>query len=347
MTIYQRKGVWYLDYSFNGKRRRKRVGKSKKLAELALKDIEVKLVKGEFLGITETPDMLFDNLCAQYLEYSKANKTPFSYKRDLTSARKLLVHFKGRMISTITALDLDKYKNARRQEVKPASVNRELSLIKHMFNKAVAWDNLSSNPLQKVAKFKEPPGRVRYLSDEEMKKLLDCCNGHVKSIVIMALNTGMRRGEILNLKWGDVDMKNRVIIVWQTKNNEMRQIPINETLYDELRMIGKQLNEQYVFCNDNGKPFLDVKTGFKAALKRANVRNFRFHDLRHTFASRLVIAGVDIRTVQVLLGHKDIKMTMRYSHLSDAHLKEAVRKLENGTNPSQGIRDNEQNVKKC
>jgi integrase len=337
MRTYQRGSVWYIDYPSNGKRVRKRVGTSKKDAELALKDIEVRQYKGEFMGITDPKEMIFDNLCVQYLEYAQANKTPFSYIRDLTSSRSLLKCFRDRLISAITALDLENYKTARRQEIKPASVNREMAMIKHMFNKAVAWGLLKDNPLRQVLKFKEPPGRVRYLSNEEIRELLSCCNGHVKSIVVMALYTGMRRSEILNLKWADIDMRNRLISIRHAKNNESRQIPISNPLYDELRAVGQQVSEQHVFCGEDGKPFLDVKTGFKAALRRAGIKDFRFHDLRHTFASHMAMSGTDIQTLQKLLGHKDIKMTLRYSHLSDSHLKEAVCRLDYGTNMAQEV----------
>jgi integrase len=204
-----------------------------------------------------------------------------------------------------------------------------------MFNKAIHWGYLTQNPLHDVQDFKEPPGRVRYLTDVEVEILLNSCYGHIKSIVIVALNTGMRKGEILNLEWRDVDLRNRLIIIRNTKNNESRTIPINEILYETLTLLGHTTDEQYVFANRNGNPFGDVRTSFRNALKRAGIEDFRFHDLRHTFASKLVMRGVNIRTVQTLLGHKDIAMTMKYSHLSDAHLKEAVKKLEVGTNLAQ------------
>ena len=137
----------------------------------------------------------------------------------------------------------------------------------------------------------------------------------------------MRKGEILSLKWVDVDLRNRVISILNSKNNEKREIPVNEDLFQALLRVRKNLESPYVFCNEDGVPYKDVKTGFKGALKRAKISNFRFHDLRHTFASRLAMKGVDIKTVQELLGHKDVRMTLRYSHLSPDHKKAAVEKL--------------------
>ena len=335
MRIYRRKGVWYIDYSFNGRRVRKKVGTSKKMAELALKEIELRIAKSEFLGIIEPKRMVVDNLCDEYLKFSKSSKTAKSHTRDITSIKNLLGEFSGKLISDITSHALESYMNKRKGIVTPATVNREISCMKHMFTKAVQWGYLSDNPIMSVKRFKEPPARVRYLADGEIDKLLSCCNEHLKSIVITALNTGMRKGEILNLQWSDVDMKNRIITLRKTKNNETRTIPINDWLLDELKSTGQQINDQYVFCHENGKPYDDIKTGFKGAVRRAGIKNFRFHDLRHTFASRLVMAGVDIRTVQELMGHKDTKMTMKYSHLSDAHLREAVKRLGNGTDLAQ------------
>jgi integrase len=144
----------------------------------------------------------------------------------------------------------------------------------------------------------------------------------------MALNTGMRRGEILNLKWSDINMRTGTIIIRKSKNNEVRMIPINDTLKQSLEQIGPQQSNEYVFGNGNGKPYVTIKTGFKAAVRRAGITDFRFHDLRHTFASHLIMSGVDIKSVQELLGHKDIRMTIRYSHLSNAHLQEAVKRLD-------------------
>lgn len=336
MSVFRRGNNWCIGYSLNGRWVRKMIGPSKKLAELTEKEIKLKIAKGKFLGIDEPKKMLFNDLCREYLQFSKANKTQKSYIRDQTSIKSFLKTFRCKLISGISAHDVERYMNKRKEKVTSASVNRELSCIKHMFNKAVQWRYLSENPLRSVKKFKEAPGRVRYLNENEANKLLQCCSEHIKPIVIMALNTGMRRGEILNLKWSDIDMDSRTITLRRTKNNEIRMIPINKELHNVLVSLGQQTDGNYVFPNSDGKPYGDIKTGFKGALRRAGIKNFRFHDLRHTFASRLVMAGVDIRTVQELMGHKDIRMTMRYSHLSDRNLREAVDKLNfSGNNGSE------------
>jgi integrase len=138
----------------------------------------------------------------------------------------------------------------------------------------------------------------------------------------------MRRGEILSLKWAQVDLTNRKITLINTKNNESRVVPINATLYHELVRLRERSDGEYVFCRRNGSPAKDIRSGFDAAVARAGIKDFRFHDLRHTFGSHLVMQGVDLRTVQQLMGHKEVKMTMRYSHLSPEHVQEAVGKLD-------------------
>ena len=180
---------------------------------------------------------------------------------------------------------------------------------------------------------KEPPGRLRYLRPEEVESLLKVCPDHLRPIVLTALNTGMRKSEILRLRWSEVDLENRKITVTQAKNNETRVIPINQTLYQELSILPRNPKSDYVFTSGRGCPFGDIKKSFSSALKRAGIEDFRFHDLRHTFGSHLVMQGVDLRTVQQVMGHKEIKMTMRYSHLTPEYVHEAMERLDNVWTP--------------
>jgi len=143
----------------------------------------------------------------------------------------------------------------------------------------------------------------------------------------------MRKGEILALRWADVDMANRKITVKKAKNNEIRVIPINRTLYGELAALAEKPVGAYVFCNADGEPFGDIKTGFLTALKRAKIEDFRFLDLRHTFGSHLVMQRIDLKTVQQVMGHKEITTTMRYSHLSPEYVQEAIGRLDSVWTP--------------
>ncbi len=175
---------------------------------------------------------------------------------------------------------------------------------------------MRENPGTKVKFFRIDNKRLRYLEKEEIKKLVDACSEHLKPIIIVALFTGMRKSEILNLKWKDVDFSKRMIYLLDTKNGEKREVYINDIVYSTLLGVKRNPDSPYVFCKKNGKPYGNVRKSFAAALKNAGVKDFRFHDLRHTFASQLVMTGIDLKTVQELLGHKDFKMTLRYTHLS-------------------------------
>jgi integrase len=259
---------------------------------------------------------------------------------------------------------------------KPATVNRHLATLKHMIRKAVDWEMVSDGTLKRVRKAKQLPEnnrRLRFLSGEEALSLIDACGKnskgeaikdlHLQRIVITALNTGMRKEEILSLEWDKhIDLRHGFILLDKTKNGERRQIPISPMLRDTLSGIVRRVGVPYVFCckkrtidkdikENEWTRIKDIKTAFHAALKRANLGDFRFHDLRHTFASLLVMGGVDLATVKDLLGHKDFKMTLRYAHLAPAHKIAALGVLDgqlNGKGPSnytKTIQSNEKEVR--
>jgi integrase len=172
--------------------------------------------------------------------------------------------------------------------------------------------------------FKEDSGRLRFLEREEIPRLLSNCNDYLLPIVTVALNTGMRRGELFRLKWHDIDIRRDVIHLYKTKNGEARDIPMNEVVKATLIKVRKHPISPYVFCREDGKPYYNLRKSFFTALKKSDIVDFRFHDLRHTFASQLVMSGVDLNTVRELLGHKSLAMTLRYAHLSPNHKKRAV-----------------------
>jgi len=206
----------------------------------------------------------------------------------------------------------------------------ELACLKHMFTMTIHWEKAARNPVKEVKFFKEPEGRLRWLTNEESKRLIDAANDHIRSIIITALNTGMRRGEILSLTWDQVDFDRGLITVEKSKNDGIRHIPMNKQLTEELKTVKINTLGKYVFAKSKGKPYKEIRTGYLNALKRSGIKKCRFHDLRHTFASHLVMNGADIPTVKELMGHKTIAMTMRYAHLSKEHIQKAVDTLEFG-----------------
>jgi integrase len=287
------------------------------------------------LGIYEDKKVTLPHFAEEYLAFADANKSSGAAARDRVSLKHLLAAFPD-YLSVITPKAIEEYKSQRLQQVKPATVNRELALLKHMFTKAIEWAYVKENPAKRVKLLREPPGRVRYLTPDELSRLLDYCAPHLQPIVLMGVHTGMRVQEVLSLTWPQVDARKRLITLAKTKNHERRIIPLNDQALEVLRTLPRHVESPYVFRDQYGRPYKRIVKGFREACKRANIIDFRFHDLRHTFASHLVMRGVPLRTVQELLGHKTGQMTLRYTHLSTPHLQEAVSILETALIPTSG-----------
>ena len=316
---------WYISYyEPGGNRIKRRIGPSKKLAEAALSKIEVALAEGRYLEVKNQDKLPFERFADEYLRTHCLNKKSFHSYHDL-HVRILKVAFKGKCLDEIKPLDIEKFKNARLEQVSPATVNRSLACLKSMFNRAIVWGRYEGvNPSTRVKMCKEKNIRLRYLEKEEITRLVENCSEDLRPIVIMAVNTGMRRGEILNLKWHDVDFKRDVISLLETKSDEKREVPMNEAVKDALIKVRKNPKSPYIFCYKNGEQVKDIRKSFWTALKKSGIKDFRFHDLRHSAASHLVMAGIDLNTVREILGHKTIEMTLRYAHLSPNHKKHAV-----------------------
>ncbi len=291
--------------------------------------------------------MTFSQLADEYLEiWSQVKKKPSSYIRDQTSVKRLRQVFGRRVISDITRRDVERYfagrstdmvgKGELRHPVTPATLNRELCCLKNMLRKAVDWGYLASNPAGDVKQSRESPPEFDYLTEDEIDRLLEGCGSpQLRAIVTVAVHTGMRRGEIFGLQWRDVAFdkgENGLITVRKPKNDDTRYIPMNQAVREALSGYPKRIVAgklcPWVFSGATGSPLTDVKKGFANALRRAGIeRHIRFHDLRHTFASHLVMKGVDLRAVAKLGGWRDIQMVMRYAHLAPAHLQAAVDRL--------------------
>jgi integrase len=346
MKIYRRKGrrglyVWYVDkypYVKGQGRRESLQTTSKKIATQKKEAMERELYENMILKKEQRKKVKFSSLCQKYLLYCKDNNQESTYRRKKGIIRNhLLQVFKSKTIDDISIYDIEIYKKKRRKRVTPASVNRELACLKHMFSMALLWGDLSVNNIRLIKNFKEPPGRMRYLMEDEEDLLLSESSSYLKLIVVFAIETGMRKGEILNLQWSAVDLVNGMIRIEKTKNNEGRIIPISNRLYDTLIGMGPIVGNQYVFAHDNGRRYRDIKDGFANACKRAGIQDFRFHDLRHTFATRLLMKGVDSRIIQVLLGQKSQVMTARYTHIPLITLRQAVDRLQNSEYNESGV----------
>lgn len=351
-AIYLRKNRgnkerWYIDYrDETGKRVRKVVPYAQSREE-ALLELQTDIRKSfdRLHGITgRTQKVRFKDLAEQYLEdYAKVNN--LAWKRVESCLKRLKEFFGKHHLRNVSPLMIEKYKQKRLKEgIKPASVNRELSVLKRAFNLAIKWKMADENPVRDVRFLRQSEPRERMLTEEEEKRLLEASTEHLKPVIMIALRTGMRKGEIADLKWEQIDMRHREIEVTKTKSGKKRIIPICEDLYEVfLSMWGENSGSEFVF------QYEDPKTGerkrlkyfrraFESACRRAGIKKLTFHDLRHTFASRLVRAGVDLITVKDLLGHHSVRTTERYTHSGQEQKRKAVRLLSNQTS---GIRSEE------
>lgn len=361
-SIYKREKIWYIDISVKGRRIRKRIGTSKKIAELALKDAEVKVARDEF-GFANH-DIAIEKFLERFLEYSRANHREATTNR----YRAVIDHFKEFLetrpkltfLSEITTEVIDQYKVFRkdswvnpngqpvetdddvteytRKGARAHTINFEVGVLKTIFYLAIKWDYLKENPTKGVRKLKvndtEP---VRFLTVEECKKLLEACPPDLYPIYFTFLNTGMRRGELENLEWKDIDFRRRKIKIQWKKNRQPktgeREIPISQQLYDLLQRLKEEndngLKSRYIFHHqDGGKLKTKLREKLIKIAEAAGIEGLtKVHTLRHTFASHLVMQGVDLPTVKKLMGHSDIQTTMIYAHLAPDHLADAVDKL--------------------
>jgi integrase len=285
-------------------------------------------------------EMLFSKLVEEYNNYAMTNK--ISWKKDESRVKKLLEFFGNKKLREINPILIEKYRSERKREPKKngkplanASINRETSILRKMFNIALDNDWTNENPClaRRVKPLREDTKRERFLTPEEEKALMDFCikdQAYMKAILICALHTGMRRGEILNLKWNYMDLKKGYLTVTKTKSGKDRNIPLSPMLIAEFKAIKEKNGSQYVFINPvTQKPYTNITKSFKTLLKKADIEGLVFHDLRHTAATRMVSSGIDLIVVQDILGHADIRTTMRYSHPVPQRKLDAIKALAN------------------
>jgi len=338
-TLRQKKNSYFIDYRINGRRIRKKVGRSKKIADLALKDLEVKLAKGE-LGF-EKKDSSLQKLLTNFRSYCKTNLAPGTQKRYASITDNFERFLKTNhpyieKISQFTPKMFEDHKSFRKEEgAQNRTINSEMVVIRMMFRLAVQWGYAEKNPTDGVSKLKiVKNGTPKFLSEEQCKKLLEASDAWLYPIFYTFLNTGMRKSELENLEWSDVDLDRRKIIIrvkedWAPKTDE-REIPINNGLREVLKRQKEQIKSNYVFPDEDGRKIFKnrLRRRFMTLTKKLGFGEItQVHSLRHTFASHLVMKGIDLPTVSKLLGHSDIETTMIYSHLADEHVDKAVEKL--------------------
>jgi integrase len=337
MAVYRRRlkkksGVkltkdWYVSYrDAAGRRIKKRIGPSKREAEDYLKHTKARILREEARGVVEPVPALWDDVTEKYLAWAEGHRTAKTLKLERYTISRL--PWAGWTVSKITRADLEDHLTKRRRTTGASVHNSTVQVLRNVFKFAVGRNHVAApGPAEGLRRVRTPPGRTRFLSPEERTALLAACEPRLRVLVEVALGTGLRRGELLALTWRDVDLRAKTIRVEISKNGERREVPMSPRVYEILRGLPTGLPAVPVFRHVRGNPWRALVRKWYAAVAAAKLEDFHFHDLRHTFASNLVMAGVDLRTVGALLGHKTLAMTMRYSHLSADHLRRAVENL--------------------
>ncbi|MGH9747261.1 MAG: tyrosine-type recombinase/integrase [Candidatus Acidiferrales bacterium] len=326
-------GVHWISYfDCEGKRRREKAGKlTAALDLLAERRLQVK--KGEFIPPRQTRAWTFRKLAEETIKRKALRLSPATIETDLTRLSQLIPIIGGVRFDRITPERIEQLLGGLKGKgLTNSTLNRYRSFISSVFAHALKSNLISMNPVARVGRYRENDSRLRWLKPDEEERLRGALMTTMAARAArmwefdLALYTGIRRGEQWNLKWKDVDLERGNITV--KGKTGRRHVLANASALASLRKLHALTSEQEFVSPDNdGSQKRDWRTWFREACAEANVENFHWHDLRHTFASRLVMAGVDIRTVQELLGHKSIVQTMRYAHLSVDHRTAAVEKI--------------------
>ena len=324
MGVYKVGRFYHYDFVLDGKRHK---GSTKETSIVLARDVEAAVREKLNNPDPVVEDIAFKALSEKYLKLHAAKKRGKAFFEHTT---KILDDYFGEtMLSSITAEDVEAFDADRRSKRAASTANRSLAVLKQMFGCAIRWKHLLVNPATDLALEKEPPGRERFLDADEASRLLARCKPWLHLVVLAALQTGARQGELLALDWSDVDLERGLIYLRKTKNGEARRVRLSAPLKAALAEAPSKFAGGPVFLNASGEPLVRacIRGPFKTACKRAWIANCRFHDLRHTAASWLVQAGIPLNTVRDILGHKSITMTLRYAHLAPNHHDDAMAAL--------------------
>jgi integrase len=345
--IYRRGRTWLLDCWINGTRHVERLGKgitrttARELAQVK----RAAILKGEAGIGRKRKDVLFDKAAEEFLRWAEANKRPKTARCYGEFLRPLLASFAGKRLSELHPFLIEKHKRARLEAGAPVMANRELSVLKNLFNRAREWGWFEGeNPVLKVRGVKEPRGRLRYLEVDEEAELLAAAREPLRTIILSGIHAALRvRAEALTLRKPDVDLRQRPLAAPHglltvqasfAKTGQTRTVPLNSTLREALEPFMGNGSGEYVFVTRAGRPLRSIRSAFQTACRRAGLKGVTPHVLRHTFASRMAMAGVDLRTIQELGGWKSLTMVERYAHPSPSHRAAAVERIAAGNFPT-------------
>lgn len=353
-ALYERgKGkitTWYLDAWINGTRHQRWLGRgiSRRVAQELAQVIKGQILKGEAgIGTKRKEDPTFDDAVKKFVDWMKSDKKPHTVRTYSACLRELGKTFNGQRLSAITPWSLESYKKTRgegrqlgdrpadvsEREWKrrcrvaecgaPVRANRELATLKALFNRCRDWGMYEgANPMSKVKFKKEPRTRLRFLEPEEEARLLAVCDEPLRTLILVALNTGLRvHAEAMTLQWASVDLKRGTLTVESAyaKNGKTRTVPLNSVVRAALEQLPRK--GDVVFRHGS------VGKAFRKACRAAKITGVTPHTLRHTFATRLCENGVDLRMVQELGGWASLALVQRYAHVTPSRKAEAIEGL--------------------
>jgi len=326
MQLYKRKdsSSWWVSWSDqNGKRFRRSSGTAdRKLAEA----LAASWIKEDFMEVNfgKKPDLAFSEVLLRYAQTLKRNNPSAFMDKDRYRIKFLAERFKGFNVSELTYKVIQEFVDERLETVSSGMALKDVAYIKAAINKARREELTDFVPNFPRVKPSRP--RNRWLTFEEEERLVNAAASHLKPIIRFAVDTGGRRSELFRLDWRYVDLTNRRVTFIQTKNGEDRTVRLCERAYATLKALGpKSSGPVFTF---GGKALKGIKSSFDTAREKAGIEDFRFHDLRHTFASRLVQGGVPLYNVMHLTGHKSLEMVQRYAHLSPEFQEAAIAVLD-------------------
>lgn len=332
MAIFKKQGVWWIDYWVEGRRIRERIGPAWSLAKEVLHRRLTERSEHKFFPERAANNTTFQTIADKYAKLHGPYLRSRTWKWIIP---KITEVFGKRKINDIRPGEIQQFYNEITNRTSVANATRHLAVFSAIFNKALAWgDFYGNNPCSRVKKGRQAANRLRYLTLGEIRLLLKHAPARLYSVLVCALLTGMRRGEILNLRWEHVDLERRIIYILQSKSGKPREIPMANQLRDELlRLEPKESGIIFPL------PVVMLRRFFVKTLQKADISGFRFHDLRHTFASHYIMRTHDMPTLQAILGHATPAMTMRYAHLSNGHLAANMQAFEAGISVKQLTED--------
>ena len=336
MGLFKRGHTWWIRFTYKGEQIRKSTETNdKKLAERIYHKLLGEVAEGRWFERLPGDEKTFREMMEKYLiEHSARNKTSRSHIRDRSLAKHLMQHFGDLTLNKINPKLISEYKTKRiREGASPRTVNYELAVMGHAFNLAIKeWEWCTDNPVIKVSKEKVNNFIERWITDEEEERLLKVSRKWLQEMIVFALYTGLRQGEELNLQWPQIDLFRKTMTILEQKNEGRDTLPLNKKALEVLKSRAKirHINTNLIFCTPKGTRInaRNLLRAFYTATKKAGIEGLRWHDLRHTFATRLVQDGVDVYTIQKLGRWKEISMVKRYAHHSPESLRSGVEALD-------------------